>query len=77
MPDEPASNGPNPRPHQHLSVEELRRHEHITDEEWFQELRARGILVRAYDGPAKPFRPIVHRPGALERFLKEQRGSSL
>ena len=76
MPDETAPNEQQPRPHQHLTVEELRRHEHITDEEWFQELEARGILVRAYDGPAKPFRPIVHRPGALARFLKE-RGSEM
>ena len=77
MSDQVETNGPNPRPHQHLTVDEMRQHEHITDEEWFDELRARGILVRAYDGPAKPFRPIVHRPGALARFLKEQRGSSL
>ena len=76
MSDQIETNGPQPRPHQHLSVDELRRHEHITDEEWFQELEARGILVRAYDGPEVPMRPIIHRPGALERFLKE-RGSSL
>lgn len=77
MPDEPASNVQNPRPHRHLTVEELRRHEHITDAEWFRELAARGIMVRAYDGPEKPFRPMnLLPPGALERFL-EERGSSL
>ena len=77
MPDEPASNGPNPRPHRHLPVDELRRHAHITDAEWFQELEARGIMVRACDGPEQPIRPInLLPPGALERFLKE-RGSSL
>ena len=76
MSDQVETNGQQPRPHQHLTVEELRRHEHITDEEWFQELKARGILVRAYDGPEKPLRPIAHCPGVLEQFLKE-RGSSL
>ena len=76
MSDEFASNGQNPRPHQHLSVEELRQHEHITDEEWFQELEARGIIVRAYDGPEQPLRPIVHRPGELDRFFQE-RGSQM
>ena len=76
MLDEPAPNEPDPRPHRHLSVEELRRHEHITDAEWFQELEARGILVRAYDGPEQPLRPIAHCPGALDRFLQE-RGSQM
>lgn len=77
MSNEIAPNGQNPRPHQHLSVEELRRHEHITDEEWFQELEARGIIVRAYDGPEQPIRPInLLPPGALERFLQE-RGSQM
>ena len=74
MSDDTPDTQPKPRPHQHLSVEELRRHEHITDEEWFEELEARGILVPAYDGPEppKPFRPIAYRPGALARFLKER-----
>lgn len=77
MLDETATNGQNPRPHRHLPVDELRRHKHITDAEWFQELEARGILVRAYDGPEKPIRPInLLPPGALDRFLQE-RGSSL
>ena len=77
MPDKTAPNGPNPRPHQHLTVEELRRHAHITDAEWFHELMARGIIVRAYDGPAKPIRPMnLLPPDALDRFLKE-RGSEM
>ena len=77
MSNEVAPTGQNPRPHRHLSVEELRRHEHITDAEWFQELEARGIIVRAYDGPEQPFRPInLLPPGALDRFLQE-RGSQM
>ena len=76
MPDKTPYNGPNPRPHRHLTVDELRRHAHITDAEWFQELAARGIMVRAYDGPEQPLRPIAHRPGALDRFLQE-RGSQM
>ena len=76
MSDQIETNGPNPRPHQHLTVDELRRHEHITDAEWFQELEARGIIVRTYDGPRKPIRPMnLLPPGALDRFLQE-RGSS-
>ena len=35
MPDEQPAKQQKPRPHAHLTVEELRRHEHITDEEWF------------------------------------------
>ena len=63
-----------PRPHQHLSLEELRHHEHVTAEEWYAELQARGILVPAYDGPRppRPIRKIAHRPGAVARFLKER-----
>ena len=74
MSDDTPNTQPKPRPHQHLSVEELRRHEHITDEEWFEELQARGILVPASDnpGPRKPLRPIAYRPGGLARFLKER-----
>ncbi len=78
MPDEQPAKQQKPRPHAHLTVEELRRHEHITDEEWFDELRARGILVPAYDGPPKnggaPFQKLKGTlpPGALERFLKER-----
>ena len=74
MPDVKDANPEKPRPHQHLSLEELRHHEHVTAEEWFEELQARGILVPAYDGPrpAKPFRRIAYRPGAVARFLKER-----
>ena len=74
MSDDTPDTQPKPRPHQHLSVEELRRHEHITDEEWFEELEARGILVPASDqlGPRKPFPKIAHRPGVLARFLRER-----
>ena len=71
MPDEQPPNQQKPRPHAHLTVDELRAHEHVTDEEWFDELRARGILVPACD-PDEPLRPIAHRPGALARFLKER-----
>ena len=63
---------PKPRPYAHLTVDELRQVEDLTDEEWFDELRARGILVRTYDGPPEPLRPIARRPGALARFLKER-----
>ena len=63
---------PKPRPYAHLDIDELRKVKHLTDEEWFDELRARGILVPAYDGPPEPFRPIARRPGALARFLKER-----
>ena len=62
---------PKPRPYAHLDVDELRKVKHLTDEEWFDELRARGILVPALDQEA-PLRPIAHRPGALARFLKER-----
>ena len=66
------------RPHSHLSVDELRKVEGLTDEEWWDELRARGILVPAYDGPPQddgaPFASLrgTLPPGALERFLKER-----
>jgi len=42
-----------------------------TIEERLAELEERGVLVRAR-GPRVPFKPIAHRPGALERFLKER-----
>lgn len=60
-----------PRPHKHLTIDELRAHTHITEEEWFSELRARGILV----GGNKPWHPpqkVERIPGALARFLKER-----
>ena len=79
MPGEQPTNQQKPRPHAHLTVDELRVHEHVTDAEWFDELRARGILVPAYDGPPKndgslPFQKLKGTlpPGALERFLKER-----
>ncbi len=39
-----------------------------TLEERFQELRARGVITPAR-GPRKPFKPVAHVPGALQRFL--------
>ena len=73
MPDTGQHKEPQPRPYAHLNVDELRKVEDLTDEEWFDELRARGILVPAYDGPPKPWPPEpVLPPGALERFLKER-----
>ena len=73
MPDAEQHEDPKPRPYAHLTVDELRKVETLTDEEWFDELRARGILVRAYDGPPQPWptKPLLP-PGALERFLKER-----
>ena len=72
MPNAEQHQKPQPRPYAHLTVDELRKVEDLTDEEWFDELRARGILVPAYDGPPEPLRPIARRPGALARFLKER-----
>lgn len=71
MPDAEKHNEPKPRPYEHLTVDELRKVEHLTDEEWFDELEARGIITPAKDD-AQPLRPISHRPGALARFLKER-----
>ena len=78
MPDAEQREEPKSRPYAHLTVDELRTIEHLTDEEWFDELHARGILVPAYDGPPKnggaPFQKLKGTlpPGALERFLKER-----
>ena len=78
MPDAEQHQEPKSRPYAHLTVDELRKVETLTDAEWFDELRARGILVRAYDGPpendAAPFERLrgTLPPGALERFLKER-----
>ena len=63
-------------PYAHLTLEQLRALEHITLEERIEELRARGHIVPAYDGPPpkqrfKPVDPPVP-PGGLERFLKER-----
>ncbi len=64
------------RPYQHLTVDELREVEELTIEERLDELRARGILQPAWDGPppAEPFKPVSPPvpTGALERFLKER-----
>ena len=64
------------RPYAHLTLDQLRDLEHITSEEWFGELRARGIILPAYDGPPPPhpFKPVDPPvpPGGLERFLKER-----
>ena len=63
-------------PYAHLTLDQLRALEHITDEERLDELRARGIIVPAYDGPPPPhpFKPVEPPvpPGGLERFLKER-----
>ena len=37
--------GTKPRPYAHLTVDELRKVEDLTDEEWFDEFRVRGILL--------------------------------
>lgn len=63
-------------PYAHLTLDQLRTLEHLTAEQWFDELRARGHLLPAYDGPRpqqqfKPIYPPVP-PGGLERFLKER-----
>ena len=64
------------RPHQHLTVDELREVEELTIEERLDELRARGILQPAWNGPppTEPFKPVSPPvpPGALERFLKQR-----
>ena len=64
---------PKPRPYAHLDVDELRKVKHLTDEEWFDELRARGVITPAVDSAA-PLQALQGRlrPGALERFLKER-----
>ena len=36
------------------------------------ELRGRGILVGGRKTSADDFRPLAHRPGALQRFLDER-----
>ena len=42
-----------------------------TIEDRLEELRRRGILQPAH-GPKKPFKPVAHIPGALERFLADR-----
>ena len=67
---EPAAESP--RPYRHLTVDELRQVPDLSDDEWLDELRARGVIVPAYDGPPQELKPGKHIPGALERFLKER-----
>ena len=62
----------NPRPYRHLTVDELRQVPDLSDDEWIDELRARGVIVPAYDGPPEELKPIAYLPGAVERFLKER-----
>ncbi len=61
------------RPYQHLTLDELRD---VDLPDRLEELRARGILQPAWDGPppAEPFKPVSPPvpPGALKRFLKER-----
>ena len=71
MPDAEQHKEPKSRPYAHLTVDELRKVEDLTNAEWFDELEARGIISPAVEN-AKPIRPIAHRPGALARFLKER-----
>ncbi|MDE2785787.1 MAG: hypothetical protein OXL37_03915 [Chloroflexota bacterium] len=65
-----------PRPYAHVSAAELRNVEGITHREILEELRARGLVSKACDGPPPPklIQPVAHIPGGLERFLKERRG---
>lgn len=69
----PADHSQNP--YAHLTLDQLRTLEHLTAEQWFEELRARGILQGKPKGAGvlniKPVYPPVP-PGALERFLKER-----
>lgn len=62
-------------PYAHLTLDQLRTLEHITDEERLDELRARGLIGGNPKGVGplniKPVYPPVP-PGALERFLKER-----
>ena len=64
-----------PRPYAHLTVDELREVEEL--EEWFDELRARGIVSHNNKVPGQlSIKPVARVPGALERFLKERRGEA-
>ena len=69
--DEKQDDEARPRPYAHLTVDELRVKEGVSSEEWFEELVARGIITPPVEG-AKLLRPIAHRPGAVERFLRER-----
>ena len=73
MSDPEQHKDPKPRPYAHLTVDELRKVEELTDEEWFDELEARGIITPAVENAA-PLSSLKGTlpPGALERFLKER-----
>ena len=61
------------RPYAHLTLEQLRELEHITSEEWFEELRARDIIKGKPKGVGVlNIKPVGRVPGALDRFLKER-----
>ena len=61
------------RPYAHLTLEQLRALEHITSSEWFEELRARGIIRGKPKGVGVlNIKPVGRVPGALDRFLKER-----
>ena len=64
------------RPFAHVPAAELRNVEGITHQEILEELRTRGLVSKAWDGPPPPklIQPVAHIPGGLERFLKERRG---
>ena len=65
------------RPYQHLTVDELREVEELSTAEWFDELRARGVISSNTKAPGElSVKPVAHIPGALERFLQERRGEA-
>ena len=60
-------------PYAHLTLDQLRALEHLTTEQWFDELRARGILRGKPKGVGVlNIKPVGRVPGALDRFLKER-----
>ncbi len=60
-------------PYAHLTLDQLRTLEHLTAEQWFDELRARGILQGKPKGVGVlNIKPVGRVPGALDRFLKER-----
>ena len=75
MPGAEQHQEPKPRPYARLTVDELRKVEILTDEEWFDELRARGIITTAVENAA-PLSSLkgTLRLGALQRFLEERAG---
>ena len=75
MPDTGQHKEPQPRPYAHLNVDELRKVEDLTDEEWFDELETRAIITPAVENAA-PLSSLrrTFSPGALERFLEDRAG---